>query len=57
MADMKSKNHNAQMKLKHFSKAVSLEVMDWLDSTSKNFSEKRVLTLEVPRGYQNNTVR
>ena len=57
MADTKSKNHNSEMKLKHFSKAVSLEVMDWLDSTSKNFSEKIVLTLAVPRGYQNNTVR
>lgn len=52
-ADAKSKNHNSQMKLKHFSKAVSLEIMDWLDSTS----EKRVLTLAVPRGYQNNAVR
>ena len=57
MADAKSKNHNSQIKLKHFSKAVSLEVTDWLDSTSKNFSEKRVLTLAVPRGYQNNAVR
>lgn len=58
MADAKSKNHNSQIKLKHFSKAVSLEVTDWLDSTSKNFIEKRVLTLAVPRpGYQNNAVR